>query len=67
MKTDYLVDAHDRFDAVPEAMAEIGDVDLLVIDGDIATGGTPDRGVALVAQPRRRRSMSRNLRLAMEF
>jgi uncharacterized protein len=38
----YLVDVHGRFDAVPEALAEIGDVDLLLIGGDITTGGTPD-------------------------
>jgi Icc-related predicted phosphoesterase len=42
MKIAYLVDVHDRFDAVPQAMAEIGAVDLLIVGGDITTGGTPD-------------------------
>jgi Icc-related predicted phosphoesterase len=41
MRIAFLVDVHDRFDAVPEAMREIGDVDLLIIGGDITTGGTP--------------------------
>src|SRR5438034_635169 len=40
MKIAYLVDVHDRFDAVPKAMREIGAVDLLIIGGDITTGGT---------------------------
>jgi uncharacterized protein len=38
----YLVDVHDHFEAVPRALGEIGDVDLLLIGGDITTGGTPD-------------------------
>ena len=40
MKIAYLVDVHNRFDAVPEAMDEVGSVDLLIIGGDITTGGT---------------------------
>jgi Icc-related predicted phosphoesterase len=44
----YLVDIHDRFEAVPRAMAEIGPVDLLVIGGDITTGGTPDAAAAAI-------------------
>src|SRR5437660_1470734 len=39
----YLVDVHDRFAAVPEALGRIGAVDLLVIGGDITTGGTARR------------------------
>jgi Icc-related predicted phosphoesterase len=35
----YLVDVHDRFDAVPQAMEEIGPVDVLIVGGDITTGG----------------------------
>jgi Icc-related predicted phosphoesterase len=42
MRIAYLVDVHDRFNAVPAALAEIGEVDLLIIGGDITTGGTPD-------------------------
>ena len=38
----YVVDVHDRFDAVPEAIADIGAVDLLIVGGDITTGGEPD-------------------------
>jgi hypothetical protein len=41
MKIAFLVDVHDRFEAVPAAMREIGAVDLLIIGGDITTGGTP--------------------------
>jgi Icc-related predicted phosphoesterase len=41
MKIAYLVDVHDRFDAVPRALERIGAVDLLVVGGDITTGGTP--------------------------
>jgi Icc-related predicted phosphoesterase len=40
MKIAFLVDVHDRFDAVPKALQEIGAVDLLIIGGDITTGGT---------------------------
>jgi Icc-related predicted phosphoesterase len=38
----YVVDVHDRFDAVPGALADVGDVDVLVVGGDITTFGTPD-------------------------
>jgi uncharacterized protein len=38
----YVVDVHDRFEAVPEAIADIGVVDLLIVGGDITTGGSPD-------------------------
>lgn len=41
MKIAYLVDVHGRFDAVTQAMSDIGPVDLLVIGGDITTAGTP--------------------------
>jgi uncharacterized protein len=46
----YLVDVHDRFDAVPEAIAEIGAVDLLIVGGDITTGGSPDDAEAAIKQ-----------------
>jgi hypothetical protein len=38
----YVVDVHDRFDAVPQALAATGPVDVLVVGGDITTFGTPD-------------------------
>jgi Icc-related predicted phosphoesterase len=38
----YVVDVHDRFDAVPRALDAIGPVDVLVVGGDITTFGTPD-------------------------
>jgi Icc-related predicted phosphoesterase len=48
MRIAYLVDVHDRFDAVPSATAKLGAVDLLVIGGDITTGGTPDEAAQAV-------------------
>jgi len=42
MRILYVVDVHDRFDAVPRALAEIGPVDVLVVGGDITTFGLPD-------------------------
>jgi hypothetical protein len=42
MRIAYVVDVHHRFDAVPRAMNEIGAVDLLIVGGDITTGGAPD-------------------------
>jgi uncharacterized protein len=44
----YVVDVHDRFEAVPEAIADIGTVDLLIVGGDITTGGTPDDAEAAI-------------------
>jgi len=38
----YVVDVHDRFDAVPRALSGTGDVDLIVVGGDLTTFGTPD-------------------------
>jgi uncharacterized protein len=46
----YVVDVHDRFEAVPEAIADIGPVDLLIVGGDITTGGTPDDAEAAIEQ-----------------
>jgi Icc-related predicted phosphoesterase len=42
MRIAYVVDVHDRLDAVPRALAAIGEVDMLVVGGDITTGGGPD-------------------------
>jgi uncharacterized protein len=42
MKIAYVVDVHDRFGSVPTAMAQIGAIDVLIVGGDITTGGGPD-------------------------
>ena len=44
----YVVDVHGSFDAVPRAMAQIGDADVLVVGGDITTAGTPDEAAGAV-------------------
>jgi uncharacterized protein len=46
----YLVDVHDRFDAVPQAMEEIGAVELLIVGGDITTAGTADDAARAIDQ-----------------
>jgi Icc-related predicted phosphoesterase len=46
----YLVDVHGGFEAVPRALAEIGPVDVLVIGGDITTGGTPDDAASAIEE-----------------
>jgi Icc-related predicted phosphoesterase len=38
----YVVDVHDRSDAVIHAAARIGEIDVLVVGGDLTTYGTPD-------------------------
>jgi hypothetical protein len=48
MKIAYVVDVHGRFDAVPRALAQMGDLDVLIVGGDITTGGTPDEAAAAV-------------------
>jgi Icc-related predicted phosphoesterase len=50
MNIAYFVDIHDRFGAVPRAVAQIGPVDLLIIGGDITTMGTPDDAVAAIGR-----------------
>lgn len=42
MRIAYVVDVHDRFEAVPRALAPIGPVDVLLVGGDITTLGTPE-------------------------
>jgi Icc-related predicted phosphoesterase len=37
----YVVDVHDRFEAVGEAVAPLGPVDVLVVGGDLTTFGRP--------------------------
>ena len=46
----YVVDVHDRFEAVPAAVAEIGSVDLLIVGGDITTAGSPDDAETAIQQ-----------------
>jgi Icc-related predicted phosphoesterase len=42
MRIAYVVDVHDRFEAVEQALARTGPVDVLVVGGDITTAGSPD-------------------------
>jgi uncharacterized protein len=42
MKIAYVVDVHDRFEAVPEALAGLEDLDVLLVGGDITTFGSPE-------------------------
>jgi Icc-related predicted phosphoesterase len=42
MRIAYVVDVHGRFDAVARVLARIGEVDVLLVGGDITTGGSPD-------------------------
>ena len=43
MRCVYVVDVHDRVDAVVDAVAEVGDVDLLLVGGDITTAGSVEQ------------------------
>jgi uncharacterized protein len=38
----YVVDVHDRVEAVEQTLAKTGPVDVLVVGGDITTAGSPD-------------------------
>lgn len=38
----YVVDVHDRFDAVVDVVRGIGAIDVLVVGGDLTNAGTPD-------------------------
>jgi uncharacterized protein len=38
----YVVDVHGSIDSVPDAIADMGAVDLLVVGGDLTTGGSAD-------------------------
>jgi len=46
----YVVDVHDRFDAVAEALERTGPVDVLVVGGDITTFGTPTDAERAIAE-----------------
>jgi Icc-related predicted phosphoesterase len=54
MRIGYVVDVHGAFECVPEAIARIGDLDALIVGGDITTGGTPDEAAQAVADWRAR-------------
>jgi Icc-related predicted phosphoesterase len=45
----YVVDVHDRFDAVADALGRTGAVDVLVVGGDITTFGTPNDAERAIA------------------
>ncbi len=42
MRFAYVVDVHGRPQSVTEAVGAIGEIDLLIVGGDITTAGTPD-------------------------
>jgi Icc-related predicted phosphoesterase len=46
----YVVDVHDRFDAVKDAIARMGPVDVLVVGGDVTTFGTADDAERAIAE-----------------
>jgi len=48
MRIAYVVDVHGHFAAVAEALAAVGPVDLLLVGGDITTGGTPDEAARAI-------------------
>lgn len=48
MRIAYVVDVHDRFDSVSRAASDLGPLDLLIVGGDITTGGTPDDAVRAI-------------------
>ena len=49
MRLAYVVDVHGSFDSVPAALEQTGDVDVLVIGGDLTTGGAPADAEGAVA------------------
>lgn len=48
MRIAYVVDVHGRFAAVSDALERAGDVDLLIVGGDITTGGTPEQAARAI-------------------
>jgi uncharacterized protein len=48
MRIAYVVDVHGRYDAVADAMRAIGEADVLIVGGDITTGGTPEQAAAAI-------------------
>lgn len=54
MRLGYIVDIHGAYERVPQALGRIGEIDLLVIGGDITTRGTPDEAEQAIADWRAR-------------
>lgn len=50
MRIAYVVDVHDRFEAVEQAFARTGPVDVLVVGGDITTAGSADDAARAIAR-----------------
>jgi Icc-related predicted phosphoesterase len=48
MRLAYVVDVHGRPDAVGAAVSGLGELEALVVGGDITTGGTPDEAARAV-------------------
>lgn len=48
MRIAYVVDVHGRFEAVPQAAGALAPADLLIVGGDITTGGTPDEAAEAI-------------------
>jgi Icc-related predicted phosphoesterase len=42
MRIAYVVDVHDRFDAVVDVVRPLGELDVLVVGGDLTNAGTPN-------------------------
>ena len=42
MRIGYVVDVHGAYERVRQALARMRDIDLVIVGGDITTGGTPD-------------------------
>ncbi len=49
MRIGYVVDVHGRPEAVAAALGALGALDLLVVGGDLTTGGTPEEAERAVA------------------
>jgi len=44
----YVVDVHDDFDSVERTVRQLAPLDLLIVGGDITTGGTPEQAADAV-------------------
>lgn len=54
MRIASIVDVHGAYERVPEALERIGDMDVLIVGGDITTGGTPDEAERAIVDWRAR-------------
>jgi uncharacterized protein len=50
MRIVYVVDVHDRTELVADAVAAAGPIEVLIVGGDITTGGTPGRAERAIDQ-----------------